>query len=133
MRFKVSELEASQDEVRGFREAQTRFEIEISQLQNSLTDANFYKEQYDLKQRECDDLQRQFYDEQRKVDEKENEINALRDRLSDESLVQSELRESITEHLETIRDLKEQLERPVENESSSEESEWKQKYDELNV
>ena len=32
LRFKVSELEAAQDEIRGFRESQTRFEIEISQL-----------------------------------------------------------------------------------------------------
>ena len=64
---------------------------------------------------------------------------ALNDRVSEESQIQSELRESISQHLERIRELEEELNnRPADNDSSSSEekedmSMWKVKFDELNI
>ena len=64
---------------------------------------------------------------------------ALNDRVSEESQVQSELRETITQHLERIRELEEELSnRPADNDSSSSEekedmSMWKVKFEELTI
>lgn len=64
---------------------------------------------------------------------------ALNDRVSEESQVQSELRETITQHLERIRELEEELtNRPADNDSSSSEekedmSMWKVKFEELTI
>lgn len=64
---------------------------------------------------------------------------ALNDRVSEESQVQSELRETITQHLERIRELEEELtNRPADNDSSSSEekedmSMWKVKFEELTL
>ena len=64
---------------------------------------------------------------------------ALNDRVSEESQVQSELRETITQHLERIRELEEELtNRPADNDSSSSEEKedmslWKVKFEELTI
>ena len=84
MKFKVSELEAAQTEIRDFREAHSNFEIQISRLQSELSEASMYKEWYDSKQKEYDDLMKQLEDEQRKLYEKEDEIMALNDKLTQE-------------------------------------------------
>ena len=64
---------------------------------------------------------------------------ALNDRISEESQLQSELRETISQHLERIRELEEDLNnRPADNDSSSSEekedmSMWKVKFEELTI
>ena len=64
---------------------------------------------------------------------------ALNDRISEESQLQSELRQTISQHLERIRELEEDLNnRPADNDSSSSEekedmSMWKVKFEELTI
>ena len=64
---------------------------------------------------------------------------ALNDRVSEESQLQSELRETISQHLERIRELEEDLNnRPADNDSSSSEekedtSMFKAKFEELTI
>ena len=49
LKFKVSEIELAQNEIRDFREAQSNFEIQISRLQSELSEASLYKEWYESK------------------------------------------------------------------------------------
>ncbi len=56
IRIKVSDFDASQIEIRSLREANSSFEIQIQNLQSQLSDASLYKEWYDNKQKEYDDL-----------------------------------------------------------------------------
>ena len=49
LKFKISEIELAQTEIRDFREAHSNFEIQISRLQSELSEASLYKEWYESK------------------------------------------------------------------------------------
>ena len=49
MRYKVSELDIAQTEIRDFRDANNNFEIQISRLQSELSEAVLYKDWYESK------------------------------------------------------------------------------------
>jgi len=86
----------AQVEIRELRESSNSFEIQIQMLQTQLSDASLYKEWYENKSKEYDDLQTQLSEEQRKLFDKDDEIMALNDKLTTEIEASSELSETIT-------------------------------------
>ena len=86
----------AQVEIRELRESSNSFEIQIQRLQMQLSDASMYKEWYESKSKEYDDLHMQMSEEQRKLFDKDDEIMALNDKLTTEIEVSSELKEAIT-------------------------------------
>jgi len=99
----TSDFQMAQAEISGLRESNNRFEIQIEMLQSNLSDASMYKEWYENKSKEYDDLQTQLSDEQRKLFDKDDEIMALKDKLTTEIEVSSELNETITGLKEQIK------------------------------
>ena len=124
MRFKVGELETAQTEIQDFRDAHNNFEIQISRLSNELAESSLYKDWYESKSTEYDEIMKQLEDEQRKLYDKDDEIMALKDKLTQETEVSSELRETIKETIrernERIKDLEEDLAKRPEFDHSAE-------------
>ena len=120
MRFKVGELETAQTEIQDFRDAHNNFEIQISRLSNELAESSLYKDWYESKSTEFDEIMKQLEDEQRKLYDKDDEIMALKDKLTQETEVSSELRETIRERSERIKDLEEDLAKRPEFDHSAE-------------
>lgn len=142
IRIKISDFDASQVEIRSLRESNSNLDIQIQSLQSQLSDASLYKEWYESKQREYDDLYKQFDEEQRKVYAKDDEIMQLQDKLTTEQEAGAELREEIKKLNERISELENDLaNRQVKDDSSSSSSEkedhskdveeWKKKYEKI--
>jgi len=54
--IKVTELEAAQNDISQYREQNGTLELQISRLQSQLSDSSLYKEWYEAKQKECDEV-----------------------------------------------------------------------------
>ena len=115
--------------------------LQISSLESQLSDASLYKEWYEAKTREYDELLKKLEAEERKLFDKDDEIMALNEKVTAEIDISNELRTEITQLKVTIEELREELARkpdPVDDSSSSEREdhsaeleEWKQKFAKL--
>lgn len=91
LQVKTLDFESAQTEIRELRDANSRFEIQIQTLMTQLNDSSMYKEWYETKSKEYDDLQVQLSEEQRKLFEKDDEIMSLSDQLTTKTSTIDEL------------------------------------------